>query len=70
MGWIIIIVGKTLIENIAPAGFNWLLGGGCAYTIGAVLYSIKQLPYNHAIFHCFVLAGSVCHFIAIYTYVL
>ncbi|TDF37622.1 hemolysin III family protein [Alteromonadaceae bacterium M269] len=70
MGWIIIVVGKTLMENIAPVGFNWLLGGGIAYTIGAILYSIKRLPYNHAIFHCFVLAGSACHFVAIYNYVL
>jgi hemolysin III len=70
MGWIILLVGNTLMESIATAGFNWLLSGGFAYTFGAILYSIKRLPFNHAIFHCFVLAGSACHFIAIYRYVL
>ena len=58
------------MENIAPAGFNWLLGGGIAYTLGALLYSIKRMPYNHAIFHGFVLAGSACHFVTVYSYVL
>jgi hemolysin III len=65
MGWIILFVGNTLKENIAPVGLDWLLGGEIAYTTGAVLYSIKRLPFNHAIFHCFVLAGSACHFVAI-----
>jgi hemolysin III len=70
MGWIILFVGKALMENLASSGFNWLLGGGIAYTLGAILYSIKRMPYNHAIFHCFVLVGSTCHFVAIYCYVL
>ena len=69
MGWIVIIVIKPIINNISIEGFYWLLGGGVSYTIGAVLYSIQKINYNHAIFHVFVLGGSVCHFITIYIYV-
>ncbi|MFK5959673.1 MAG: hemolysin III family protein, partial [Lutibacter sp.] len=48
----------------------WLLAGGIFYTVGAILYSIKNLKYNHAIFHIFVLLGSFAHFIAVFFYVL
>ncbi|MCK5203458.1 MAG: hemolysin III family protein, partial [Desulfobacterales bacterium] len=47
-----------------------LLAGGLAYTIGCLFYAWRRLPYNHAIWHLFVLAGSVCHFFAILFYVL
>jgi len=70
MGWIIVFAIKPLIENIAPAGFLWLVAGGVSYSLGAVLFSINKLPFNHAIFHIFVLIGSFCHFIAVYFYVL
>lgn len=70
MGWVIIFAIKPLMENLSPLGLQWLLGGGIAYTIGAVLYSISRLNYNHAIFHFFVLLGSYCHFMAIYGHVL
>tara|TARA_R110000787_G_scaffold28923_4_gene78765 strand:+ start:43516 stop:44160 length:645 start_codon:yes stop_codon:yes gene_type:complete len=69
MGWIVMIVIKPILENISIEGFYWLLGGGVSYTIGAILYSIQKIKYNHAIFHVFVLSGSICHFIAIYYYV-
>jgi hemolysin III len=69
MGWIIMIVIKPIINNISIEGFYWLLAGGISYTIGAVLYSIQRIKYNHAIFHVFVLGGSICHFITIYYYV-
>ena len=69
MGWIVIIVIKPIINNISIEGFYWLLGGGVSYTIGAVLYGIQKINYNHAIFHVFVLGGSICHFITIYFYV-
>jgi len=48
----------------------WLFAGGVAYTTGAVIYSIKKIKFNHAIFHLFVLLGSACHFISVYFYVL
>ncbi len=70
MGWIIIFAIKPLIANLPLNGLYWLLTGGVFYTIGAVLYSIQKLSYNHAIFHVFVLFGSFSHFMAVYYYVL
>jgi len=70
MGWIIIFAIKPLINNFPPEGLVWLVAGGIAYTTGAVIYSIKKIKFNHAIFHLFVLLGSFCHFIAVYSYVL
>lgn len=70
MGWIIIFAIKPLINNLPLNGLLWLFAGGISYTIGAVLYSIKKIKFNHAIFHILVLTGSFCHFIAVYFYVL
>ena len=70
MGWIVVLAIKPLIHNLPFEGLMWLFAGGIFYTIGAVLYSIKSIKYNHAIFHIFVLAGSFCHFMAIFFYVL
>lgn len=70
MGWMVVFFIKPLIANFPPAGLAWLLTGGVAYTVGAILYSIPKLPYHHAIFHLFVVIGSVTHFIAVYRYVL
>lgn len=70
MGWLIIFAVKPMIAAMPPGGMTWLVAGGLAYTFGALLYAIKSIPYNHAIFHLFVLAGSICHFIAVYEYVL
>lgn len=70
MGWVVVIAIKPLLNNLPMDGVLWLFAGGISYTIGAVLYSIKKIPYNHAIFHLLVLIGSFCHFMAIYFYVL
>ena len=70
MGWVIVFAIKPLIHNLALDGFLWLLAGGISYTIGAILYSIKKIKFNHAIFHIFVLNGSFCHFMAVFFYVL
>jgi len=70
MGWMIVFAIKPLINNLPREGLLWLLAGGISYTIGAILYSIKKIPLNHAIFHIFVLFGSFCHFIAVFFYVL
>jgi len=70
MGWIIVFAVNPLIQNLSVDGLWWLLAGGLSYTIGAVLYSINKLPFNHAIFHFFVLFGSLAHFISIYYFVL
>lgn len=70
MGWIIIFAIKPLINNLPFAGLMWIAAGGFFYTTGAVLYQIKRIPYNHAIFHFFVLIAWMSHFIAIYIYTL
>lgn len=69
MGWIMVFAANPLIENLSKEGLIWLLSGGISYTIGAILYSIKGIKFNHAIFHIFVLIGSITHFISIYLYV-
>lgn len=69
MGWVIIFAIEPLMANLSSQGLWWLLGGGLAYTIGAVVYSLGRIQFNHAIFHIFVLLGSYCHFIAIYSHV-
>ena len=69
MGWIIIFAIVPLVRALPTEGLYWLFAGGIFYTLGAVLYSLKKLPYNHATFHVFVLMGSLCHFISIYLYV-
>ena len=69
MGWVIVSVIKTLLDNLAFWGVFWLFLGGIFYTIGAVLFMIEKMKFNHAIFHIFVLLGSLSHFISIYFYV-
>jgi hemolysin III len=70
MGWIIMFAIKPLVNSLPSEGLYWLIAGGVAYTTGAILYSIKQIKFNHAIFHMFVLLGSFCHVMAVYFYVL
>lgn len=69
MGWIIIFAIKPLIENLSADGLWWLFSGGIFYTVGAILYSISKINYNHAWFHLFVLLGTFCHFVSIYFHV-
>jgi len=70
MGWVIVFAIKPLINNLPLEGLLWLLAGGMAYTIGAIIYSIKKIKFNHAIFHVFVFIGSFSHFVAVFFYVL
>jgi len=70
MGWVIVFAIKPLINNLPLEGLFWLFAGGMAYTIGAILYSIKKIKLNHAIFHVFVLMGSFSHFVSVFFYVL
>ena len=69
MGWIVVLVAKPLINSLPANGMIWLIAGGIAYTIGAILYSIPSIKFNHAVFNLFVLIGSFCHFMMIYFYV-
>jgi hemolysin III len=59
-----------MLNSVAPGGLWLLLLGGLAYTLGVVFYVWKRLPYHHAIWHVFVLAGSILHFFAILFYVI
>ncbi len=70
MGWVAIIAIKPLIANLSTPGLIWLSIGGLSYSIGAVIYLLNKIPYNHAIFHLFVLGGSIAHFVTIFWYVL
>ena len=71
MGWCIVFAMKTVLEVMGVPGFAFLLLGGIAYTIGAVLYGLgKKLRYMHSIFHLFVVAGSVLQFFSIFFYVI
>jgi len=70
MGWVIVFAIKPLIRNFPLEGLLWLFAGGISYTVGAVLYSIEKIKFNHAIFHLFVLIGSFCHFMSVFFYVL
>lgn len=68
MGWQIVFVINTLMENIASEGLQLLMAGGVFYSVGAVFYSIKEINYNHAFFHVFVVLGSICHFLTVFYY--
>ena len=70
MGWVIVFAVKPLMAALPEEGIFWLFAGGIAYTVGAISYSIKKIPFGHAVFHFFVLAGSACHFISVYWYIL
>lgn len=69
MGWIIIFAIEPMIEHLSRAGLWWLFSGGLSYTLGAIIYNLSRISLNHAIFHCFVLIGSFCHFMSIYIHV-
>jgi hemolysin III len=64
MGWLILLAIAPLLRAMPVAGVLWLVAGGLAYSLGVVFYAWKRLPYNHAIWHLFVLGGSVCHVLA------
>lgn len=65
MGWMAVIILRDLVAQLPPAGMILLGAGGVAYTAGVVFFAWTRLPYNHAIWHLFVLAGSACHFFAV-----
>jgi len=61
MGWIILIAAAPLGRSLSTHGLYWLFGGGACYSLGAAIYSLKKLPYHHALWHLFVVGGSACH---------
>ncbi len=70
MGWIVVVAFKPMLAAVETGGLLVLLAGGLAYSAGVIFYAWDRLPYNHAIWHLFVLAGSACHFFAILFYVI
>ncbi len=78
MGWLCVFVFSPILNSIQGPAFGWLLSGGIIYTIGGIIYALKLKPFNsrhknfgsHEIFHLFVMAGSLCHYIFMYQYVI
>ena len=70
MGWLVLIAIKPLLAALPAGGVKLLVAGGLCYTGGAAFYLWKRLPYHHAIWHLFVLAGSACHWAAVFFFVL
>jgi hemolysin III len=69
MGWVAVVAAGPLVERLPLAGLAWLVAGGLCYTLGAVVFMLdNRLRYAHAVWHLFVLAGSVCHFFAAFGY--
>ncbi len=67
MGWLIVIAAEPMTQAMSGAGLGWLVGGGVAYTAGVVFFLWDRLRFHHAIWHGFVLAGSGCHVMMMWT---
>lgn len=65
MGWLIVVAVKPFLSFVPMNAVMWLLAGGLFYTSGVVFFAWERLRYSHGIWHLFVLAGSVCHFVAV-----
>ncbi len=70
MGWLIIAAIKPMMENLSPVMLLLVLAGGLSYTLGTYFYTREKMPYSHAIWHLFVLAGSAFHFFAIFLFLI
>lgn len=70
MGWLAVVAFGPLVRALPPAGLAWLVAGGLCYTFGVIFFAWRKLPFNHAVWHLFVLAGSACHVVATLGYIL
>jgi len=70
MGWLIIFDFSSLSQFIGSSGVFWLITGSVFYTVGVIFYAVQRIPYNHVIWHLFVLGGAISHFMMIYNYVI
>jgi hemolysin III len=68
MGWLVVAFIGELAASIPPGGLTLLAVGGVTYTVGTIFYALKNVPYSHGVWHLFVLAGSLCHFLAVLYY--
>jgi hemolysin III len=69
MGWMCLIAIKPLVQMVPAGGLAWLIAGGVLYTSGVIFFGWNRVRFNHAIWHLFVLAGSICHYFAVILYV-
>ena len=65
MGWLSIVAAQPFLANLSTQTLLWLLAGGLAYTMGTAFYHSRRIPFAHAVWHLFVMAGSACHFVAV-----
>ncbi len=70
MGWLMVVGFKEMQLAVPPGGIALIFAGGIFYTVGVIFFAWRKLPYNHAIWHLFVMGGSMCHFFAMLYYVL
>lgn len=70
MGWMIVLASGEMVANLSVSGIALLAAGGITYTLGVIFYAVRAIPYNHAIWHLFVIGGSICHYFAVYSAVL
>ena len=70
MGWLALLLVKPMLTSMGLGGTIWMLAGGLSYSLGVIPFLWERLPFNHAIWHLFVIGGSACHFVAIFRYVL
>src|SRR5919107_584830 len=70
LGWLCVIAVKPILQTVPLGALAWIAAGGFAYTTGVFFFASKRIPHNHAIWHLFVLGGSVCHYVAVVLYVL
>src|SRR5215212_1232408 len=70
LGWLCVVAVKPILELVPPGALAWIAAGGLAYTAGVFFFAAKRIPHHHAIWHLFVLGGSICHYVAVFLYVL
>lgn len=70
MGWLAVVAAKPMLEVLPGGVILWLVAGGVVYTAGTVFYHNRRVPYSHAVWHVFVIAGSACHYLAVSRHVL
>lgn len=70
MGWLIVVAAPQMADAIGTNGMAWLVAGGISYSVGAIFYALERIPFNHAVWHVFVLGGGICHFLGIVWHVL
>ena len=70
MGWLVMVAARPLYLHLDRGGMLWLLGGGLFYSLGVVFYVWRNLRFHHAVWHLFVLAGSLCHVVAVMGFVI